>query len=279
MKRTKNLYGKTFFSRRDLVELLDDEHNRIPSAYELGMSPVVKTTTIRFAGQVLKQLNTSNIIDIGCGKGYLDRILENCFHAKVFCVDKNKERLKNTLKWNSLIRGNLEEQGTLILNGRKHGISGNICTMMKNVKNKSDLRGILLQASTFFRLGRPLNLHLQDITIVALKICGDFIYNFVDGLSEIRYSGLGHQLQHINFAIVPCCVGKSERFPASQKLRECTAEKRDDDVIMLDMYMYMVECEDIANVDVNYLNDGYYMFTGKICKEKSGNKGSEFGVQ
>jgi len=273
MDKTGIEYGPEHFSRRDSLQLSTIEQDEIPSAYRMGMSPTVEVTTIRFASRVVRQLGARNVIDIGCGKGYLDRILGNIFGIKVLCVDKEKERLRNTLKWNRLIQEILEERGAIELNGLKYEISGNLCTMAKNLETKYDLQNILVRASTFFTLGKPINVESQDVTMVALKICGDFIYDFVDNFSAVRELVPRHLFKHINFAIVPCCVEKSKRFPASQNLPKKLAKDGGDDVIMLDMYLYMIECKDIANADVCYLNDGYYIFSGEMREDNSRNKG------
>lgn len=222
----------------------------VPPGYKIGIQPASILLMILIANKIT-QTNPDVVVDIGSGKGHLARFLANYFHYRVLCVDSINDRLKSTIKWDRLINdSNIQQNLTVLQNNNV--VSNNVKILNVQLESLSDFKVILSEAKNWSQ-----NITKDgQLTIVAVKNCGDMIYNLLDMIPN--FNSIKMQL-----LIVPCCFEKISQFPKSQKLKInsmaveiCGIES--ETVYLMDMMFYAEEKGLI--VDVQYEFDGYFSF-------------------
>ncbi|KAG7881780.1 hypothetical protein KL905_000734 [Ogataea polymorpha] len=226
------------YDRQDFVSVPP-----LSSNLTLGMSPAKTAVTVPFAHKTAS-FRVSNVLDLGSGKGYLARILADGFGLKVCCVDKNKDRLKSSLRIHKLIQQEQVSQTSL-------GPSGNFHTVAAPIEEWEDFMD---EATAFFRRNTRLDEKVLDVAVVGLQLCGDMVYRVIDLVSGCSRE----DIRLCAFLVVPCCLHKivSLRSKAYQTREVCIEN------IYKDIQEYLEE-RGFGNVHLGYLNIGYYYIEAK----------------
>jgi hypothetical protein len=179
---------------------INDIRNLIPKGYFLGLSD----PHIKLICEVLPKLSITNntcIIDIGSGKGYIDRIISGYLRIPVFCVDSIKERLKSSIRIQRLLNSDkFNKENELMYNYE--------CKL----ETIEQFEKIMIESNKFFNnvITNEFIIYRQ-IWILGLKLCGDMFYNLVNLINSYIIINNDNNIK-INVLIVPCCLHLCQRW-------------------------------------------------------------------
>lgn len=225
--------------------------DQIPKGYFFGLSE----TNIEFYCSVIKLLDIGKtnkgvnyVIDLGSGKGYIDRILSNHYNIKTFCVDSINDRLIGSLRLSRLIKDDSISNYQANLN-RDHNFntSSNMKIYKCELKGIEDFIDVVEQALIFFNNGRnDQNVtNITNITIIGLKLCGDMYYDIIDWLENSHFHSSSSTSTStgidISLLVAPCCPEKSQRFPELPLGSNGTKPAITPTTLIADMSMYTIQ--------------------------------------
>lgn len=196
----------------------DKVRQEIPSGYFLGI-PQQKDIALvcQVLAIVLEQQKSAQpdrefyVLDIGSGKGYIDRILSGVYRVPVFCVDAMKERLNSSLRIQRLLNddnpqtcSSLHPASSFASN---HASSSPMINYHYKIRNTQDFSLVWRRFERFvagFGRGKSIAAKPAQILILGLRLCGDLYYAFVDWLVGSFQDN--RSVSKISVLIVPCCL-------------------------------------------------------------------------
>lgn len=155
------------------------------------------------------------VLDLGSGKGYIDRILSSVYQIGVFCVEAEKDRLKSSTRLQRLLNDDKTASCDTPFNCKRDLPLMKSC--QRTLVTENDFMLVWKKSLSYFRqLGSP----AIEIVVLALKVCGDMLYNVVDWVLanwELIKVTAPTECRNLRVIIVPCCLHKSTRlrFPSA----------------------------------------------------------------
>ena len=226
--QNKEVYGKSGAYDDDSENKVEPELkakvesiiNKIPKGYFIGLSKEHAWVICWILGHVFENKNWHSqkaqfVLDLGSGKGYIDRILSSVYKIGVFCVEAEKDRLKSSTRLQRLLNDDKTTScDTPITRKRDLPLMKSCqCTLL----TENDFMLVWKKSLSYFRqLGTPAG----EIVVLALKVCGDMFYNIVDWVltnwEHIKFTA-PTECRNLKMFIVPCCLHKSARirFPST----------------------------------------------------------------
>lgn len=216
----------------ELIKIKD----KIPKGYFIGLSEPHMLLICWTLQYILENVrNKKNkcwkqyVIDIGSGKGYIDRILSSVFKIGVYCVDSDNERLKSSIRLQRL----LNDDNLSVYNRSKLNELSLMESFRYEMKSAEDFKLIWDKSVSFFkdlnRYQNKSNTLIDEIVILALKVCGDMIFHIVEwvilNLKGGHLCKCAREVKRLKMFLVPCCFHKSEVLNESLNEDSMNCEK------------------------------------------------------
>lgn len=203
----------------DIENKINKIKNFIPNGYFIGLTKEHILLICYVIYYVINNNNNENqcIIDIGSGKGYIDRIISSIYKKRIFCIDEIKDRLKSSERLQDLLN---DDKYYYLMNesidGTINNNNNNNKSLMKSfsykIENVNDFRFIWDKSLDFFKDNNNNNQIFKKITILSLKVCGDLIFNIIKWVIYnkiyIKRTLPKECVNKITIFIVPCCPSK-----------------------------------------------------------------------
>lgn len=266
----KLVLRRNFIEKQRISNIIDLLKEEIPKGWFLGLSE----THINLLCYVLNKIvvnNNSNhyVLDIGSGKGYIDRILSNHYKIKTFCVDSTIERLISNVRLNRLLKDDdiknfnskMINNNEKSINKRYNNINPNMEIFQCHLQNIHDFEKIWIKSIQFFDNDNKDNNDVSTITILGLKVCGDMFYDIVEWV--FNYTIMNNKSENIKLLIVPCCLHLCKQFPKSTEIstnyNDSNVEQTDLNVLS-DMLLWVSKLfDDKGVVELSHcIGSSYY---------------------
>lgn len=189
--------------------LPSDVYDSIPKGYFLGVSHPHALLIcqilqwIGVAGPQKDDHENTLILDIGSGKGYIDRILSGHYGIPVFCVDKAAERLKSSSRLHALLKSDSKLDPELKALSSLSLVRNYACS----ITCLEDYNEVCDKAVQFFQTVQNKR-EVPRIVVIGLKLCGDMFYDLAEWHTR---SALLTRYSDVRLHIVPCCPHRSFR--------------------------------------------------------------------
>lgn len=189
--------------------------DKIPRGYFIGLSQqhtwlICCVLYYIFEQEGVSSRNSQCVLDIGSGKGYIDRILSSYYKIGVFCVEAEKERLESSTRLQRLLNDDKPASCDTPISGRNSLLLMRSCQY--RLRTDADFYVVWERSISYFR---QLGTQMDEIVILALKVCGDMFYDIVDWVltnyKHMRESA-PQKCRNAKVFIVPCCLEKSTRL-------------------------------------------------------------------
>ncbi|KAG0683107.1 hypothetical protein C6P40_005229, partial [Pichia californica] len=150
MNNKIQLNNNEFKYYKDIENEVENIINDIPKGYFIGLN----NEQINIICSVLyylinKKIGNKIFIDIGSGKGYIDRIISSIYKIPIICIDEIKERLNSTIKLQKLLNDDKIKFLDDTINGKLNKNLMLIKTIQYKIKNDKDFKIILNKGFEF----------------------------------------------------------------------------------------------------------------------------------
>lgn len=192
-------------------------YDDIPKGYFLGLN----YENIQLIKEILEWIDIDNdnnngniqVIDIGSGKGFIDRILTGYYNIPVYCIESNKDRNYQSIKLQRLINDDkinrIDPDNNNNINAIK--LLGSCNCKISSYESYCKVVRDALQFFNKVSISRT----NSKIVIIGIKLCGDMIYELIDYQIRYReeYKDEDEDKYEYEFEmfIIPCCTELSKR--------------------------------------------------------------------